>query len=147
MGRKTNHQKRYENSGRPSKMTDDIIAKLEEGFESGFTDEMACLYAGISEATLYRYCDENQDFRERKEKLKLRPDITAQKTLVSDLTSVSGARFWATTRMPGFTPKQKVELGGKVQTEDVSISAGVAKVVNEFEEKLRAEIVAQRKGV
>ena len=56
--------------GRPPVMTEEIIAKLEEGFIKGLTDREACLFADIHPATLYRYCQDNPDFSERKELLK-----------------------------------------------------------------------------
>ncbi len=59
-----------ENIGRPTVMTTETIAKLEEGFMLGFTDKEACLFAGIAPTTLYDFCQANKEFAERKELLK-----------------------------------------------------------------------------
>lgn len=45
--------------GRPTKMTQGTVKKLEEAFLRGLSDEEACLYADISKPTLYDYCDKS----------------------------------------------------------------------------------------
>ena len=67
------------NAGRPSKLTDTCIAKLEDAFSWGCTDSEACCFADISMATLYRYCEKNEEFRDRKEKLKDMPTMKAKR--------------------------------------------------------------------
>ncbi|MDT2685818.1 hypothetical protein [Enterococcus gallinarum] len=64
--------------GRPKKITDEVLQKLEQGFLFGFTDEEACLHADIGTSTLYSYCQENPEFSERKEQLKNRPKMRAK---------------------------------------------------------------------
>ncbi len=128
-------------TGRPPVITQDVLAKLEDAFMNGFTDKMACLYAGISEATLYRYCEENEAFRERKEMIKDTPNLKAQKTLVGDLDSTGGARWWAERKMIEFQPKTKVEHAGKIDTTGLPMTEAVRKVATEYEEKLRQAIV------
>lgn len=109
---------------------------------NAFTDKMACLYAGISEATLYRYCEENQAFRERKELLKDTPNLKAQHELVKGINgNVSQARWWAEHRMPDFMPKTKVEHSGKIETEGAALSPEARAVAIEYEDKLRKAIV------
>ena len=56
--------------GRPTAMTDEVIAKLEQAFLLGCTDREACMYADIVPSTLYRFCQSNPAFSERKEVLK-----------------------------------------------------------------------------
>ena len=128
--------------GRPTVMTPDILAKLEDAFMNAFTDRMACLYAGISETTLYRYCEENEKFRERKETLKDTPNLAAQNELVKGIKgNVSQARWWAEHRMPDFMPKTKVEHSGKIETDGIALSPTARAVATEYEEKLRQAIV------
>ena len=128
--------------GRKTVMTPDTIAKLEDAFMNSFTDRMACLYAGIDEATLYRYCEANPKFSERKEILKDTPNLAAQNELVKGIKgNVSQARWWAEHRMPEFMPKTKVEHGGKIDTTGLPMTEAVRKVATEYEEKLRQAIV------
>lgn len=110
---------------------------------SAFTDEMACLYAGISPGSLYNYCNENPKFLERKEHLKKSPDLVAQKTLVEDLKNIAGARWWAEHRMKDFKPKSQVEHTGTIATEG-GTSAATQEVINKFEDELRKTIARER---
>ena len=55
---------------RPTVMTQDVVNKLEEGFAMWMTDIEACLYANISKPSLYKYCEKNTEFTDRKETLK-----------------------------------------------------------------------------
>lgn len=73
--------------GRPRKINDDILKKLEQGFMYGFTDVEACLYADISPQTLYNYCKRKPKFLERKEELKNRPKLRAKMNIVKSLES------------------------------------------------------------
>ena len=128
--------------GRKTVMTPDTIAKLEDAFTNGFTDKMACLYAGISVDALYDYCKLNEKFSERKELLKSSPDLAAQKELVQGIRgNVSQARWWAEHRMSDFMPKTKVEHSGKIETDGIALSPTARAVATEYEEKLRQAIV------
>ncbi len=129
-------------TGRPTVLTPDVLRKLEDAFTNAFTDEMACLYAGISKTTLYDYCKENEAFAERKELLKNSPNLKAQNELVKGIEgNVSQARWWAEHRMPDFMPKTKVEHTGKIETDGVALSPAARAVATEYEEKLRQAIV------
>jgi len=63
---------------RPKKITDETINLLLFAFSKSFTDEEACLYAGISKQTLYRYIEQHPEFWERKEILKKLPNLKAK---------------------------------------------------------------------
>ncbi len=69
--------KRKDNSA-PTKMTKEVLQKLEAWFTNSLTDEECCLYADIHPATLYRYIEKNPAFWERKERLKKKPNIQAK---------------------------------------------------------------------
>lgn len=66
-------------------MTETTLAKLEEGFLMGFTDREACLYAGINPSSLYRYCEENKEYSERKELLKENVKMIAKKNIYTEI--------------------------------------------------------------
>ena len=70
-----------------------VYACLIDGFAKGFTDAEACEAAGISRATLFRYCELNPEFQDRKENLKLNPVITAKSTVVEKLKGDVGVAF------------------------------------------------------
>lgn len=71
--------------GRPPKITDLVLAKLEQAFLMGCTDKEACLYADIVPSTLYRYQEENPEFTERKETLKQNPVMKARGVVLDAL--------------------------------------------------------------
>ena len=63
--------KKSENKGgRPTVITPEIIAKLEQAFSLGCSDLEACIYADIGKTELYDYQEKNPEFTERKEMLK-----------------------------------------------------------------------------
>lgn len=72
--------------GRPTKMTDEVVKKLEEAFLLGCTDEEACFYADISKQTLYNYQDAHPDFIDRKERMKQQPFFKARKEIIDGFT-------------------------------------------------------------
>jgi hypothetical protein len=74
-------------AGRPTKMTDETVQKLEDAFAMGCTDAEACLCAGIVKQTLYDYCALNPAFSDRKELLKTNPAIKARHLLFRALES------------------------------------------------------------
>lgn len=124
-------------------MTPAVIGKLEDAFMNAFTDEMACLYAGIHPDTLYAYCTENPKFSERKETLKQTPNLVAQKTLVGDLNNTGGARWWAERKMKDFKPKSEVEHSGAIATDNPQAEAARA-VTEKYEDELRKTIAEGR---
>ena len=71
--------------GRPSAITDEVIAKLEQAFSLDCTDEEACVYADIHPATLYRYQNENPEFCERKKLLKQKLVLKARSVISKNL--------------------------------------------------------------
>jgi hypothetical protein len=118
MPRPNNHQRRYQNSGRFSKMTPETLQKLEDAFSNGAPDKEACLYAGISPSTLYSYQARNPKFSERKEQLKLTPNIAARRTIVASLGDVNTAKWWLEKKDPDMKPMSKIEHSGTVTTEE-----------------------------
>ena len=71
--------------GRPSKMNDLTLQKLQDAFLMGCTDSEACLYAGIVPSTLYNYQAQNLDFMEQKETCKQNPFLKARKVILDAL--------------------------------------------------------------
>lgn len=96
--------------GRPTKMTQDVLNKLEEVFAIGGTDKEACFYAGISHQTLYNYQEEHPEFVERKQALKEKPVLLARQTVVKSLaTDVNSAWRLLERKDPELSPKQQID--------------------------------------
>lgn len=71
--------------GRPSAITEEVLAVLREAFLLGCDDVEACALAGISPATLYNHQKNNADFLEWKTALKQNPFLLARRTIVENL--------------------------------------------------------------
>ena len=124
-------------------MDKDVLSKLEDAFCYAYTDEEACLYAGISPATLYRYQDANPDFRERKALLKLTPNLKFKKTIVDNSGDLHNAHWWAEHKMSDeFSTKSKVEISDSL--DDVDVAPEDLEAANEFNEKLKANVIKRR---
>ena len=106
--------------GRPTVMTPEVIAKLEEVFAIGGTDMEAIFYADISKDALYDYQLKNPEFTERKEKLKERPILKARQTVVKALDNPQQAQ-WFLERKVKNEFAQRSEVTGK-DGKDLKIS-------------------------
>jgi hypothetical protein len=98
--------------GRPTKMTPDTLTKLNYAFSLGCTDGEACFHADISTTTFYRYCEENPEFRDRKEVLKLNPVFKARKVLLDALDKDDTFTAHKVVERKDGTAKQRVEQSG-----------------------------------
>lgn len=108
--------------GRPQKIDKTVLQKLEDAFSNALPDVEACLYANINPATLYRYQQRNPKFCDRKEALKLTPNIAARKSIVNNLGDVRVAQWWLEKKDQDFKPTSKVEHTIEVKdiTQDMS---------------------------
>jgi hypothetical protein len=100
--------------GRPTIMTPETIAKLEEVFSIGGSDEEACFYADIGKTTLYNFQQDHPEFVERKEALKERPVLKARQTIVKALDQPNFAfEYMKRKRRKEFGDSQDITTDGK----------------------------------
>ena len=87
-----------------------------------FTDREACLYADITPTTLYRFCQENPEFSERKELLKEQVSLQAKKNLSNDIQKGNNSlsQWWLERRNKEFNPKQELDLKGNFTIEVIN---------------------------
>lgn len=111
-GRPTIQEVRYRNVGRPSKITEEILAILEDAFLEGHTDTEACLIANIDPSTFYRYCKENPDFSIRKEQLKDNQFVIARRTLMKGVKANPelALKFLERKKKDEFSTKQDIDI-------------------------------------
>lgn len=109
--------------GRPTVMTPEVLAKLEEVFALGGSDEEACFYADISTSSLYKYQQEYPDFTERKERLKETPVLKARRTVINSLDKPEHAfKFLERKKRKEFAPPaQSIEHSGEVMAKIIAI--------------------------
>jgi len=80
--------------GRPSKMTDEVIRKIEEvAALDGSVEEMA-YYAGVHPDTIYAWLKENKVFSDRIKALRERPILKARQTIVKSLENAVTAQWY-----------------------------------------------------
>lgn len=82
-------------AGRPTVMTDEILALLRNAYLMDATDEEACQSANIHPATLYDYQKLHPEFIEEKKLWKKNPVLKAKKTIFENLDDVATARWYA----------------------------------------------------
>ncbi len=95
--------------GRQTVITPQALDRLCTAFSYAFTDEEACAYAGISASSLYRYCDKNPRFRQRKEGLKMWPTIHAKMHIgdAIDSGNLKLSRWWLERKDPEFSKRRR----------------------------------------
>lgn len=128
--------------GRPTKMSKETIAKLEEVFSLGGSDSEACFYANISKQTLYNYQEKNPEFVDRKEALKEKPILKARQTVVKALDDPKDAQwFLERKRKEEFSLRQEVTgpEGESSEPIKIEIIANEHKGNNSVPEKLEQQ--------
>jgi hypothetical protein len=104
--------KDYKKKGRPSKITAEIVAKLEQAYKIGANDTEACLHAGIDRTTLFRYEQSNPDFSNKKAEWKRNPILKAKHTIYKNLDDPSVAKWLLERKDDEY--KNKQEFSGNV---------------------------------
>lgn len=92
-------------AGRPSAITDDVVAKLEEIFKLDVTVEIACNYAQINPATYYRRYAKDEQFARRMEAAKYFARVAASNVVVDKIANdrdVNTAKWYLEKRVPEF---------------------------------------------
>jgi hypothetical protein len=96
--------------GRPTTMTKDTLAKLEYAFSIGCSDSEACLHANINKSTLYRFQNENPEFKDRKDLLKEKLVLVARTNIAYKLNEKDTATsIWYLER------KKKAEFSTRLE--------------------------------
>ncbi|WP_299081645.1 hypothetical protein [uncultured Paraglaciecola sp.] len=99
------------NAGRPTVMTDEVVAKLEEGFELGFNKTEACLHAGIARSVLYDYIDATKGYSDRIDVLRTRPSMKAKRVIsgAMDQGDAQTARWLLEKTNKDYNPKTQLD--------------------------------------
>jgi hypothetical protein len=81
-------------AGRPTVMTPETVAKLEQAFAIDATVEEACSYAEISRDAFYDYLKKEPTFSDRIAELRERPVLKARQTIVKSLDQPQHAQWY-----------------------------------------------------
>lgn len=103
-------------AGRPTKITEAVLKKLEIAFALGCTDEEACFDAGISHQTLYNYQHKHPEFIDRKQGLKNRPITIARKSVINNMKKDGklALQYLERKKKDEFAPMSKTEHSGSI---------------------------------
>ena len=91
--------------GRPTKLNDDIVVKLENIFKVGANVEEACSYALINKTTYYRWIKEDEGFATKMEAAQHYSNIVAKNVVVDSIVKdkdLSTAKWWLEKKHPDF---------------------------------------------
>ena len=115
-------------------MTPEVIAKLEVAFMNAFNDTEACIYAGISLATLQRYEEKHPKFSSKKESFKAHPNMLTKQELVKGIAgNLDQARWWAKNKMRDeFSEKTEIQHN----VEGIELSPEVKAAMDRFHKDL-----------
>lgn len=105
-------------TGRPTKRTAEIEAKLEQAFALGSTITGACFYAGIGERTYHDWASADDEFSQRMKALKQKPVLKALQTVANDLENVNTAKWYLERKHEDFKPKTQAEVKADVETSE-----------------------------
>lgn len=97
--------------GRPSTITPEVIAKLEQVFAMDGTVEEALSYAEIKPNAYYDYLNAHPEFSQRITDLRQRPLLKARQTIIKSLDNPKDAQ-WYVERKRKKEFAQRTELTG-----------------------------------
>lgn len=95
-----------------TKLTPEVVQKLEDVFSLDGTVEEACFYANVSRQTYYNWIDEFPELVERFDTLRQKPYLKARQTIVQSLGKESGAQ-WYLERKKKKEFAQRTEVTGE----------------------------------
>lgn len=104
------------NRGRPTIVTDAVVAKLEYGFMKGLNVTECCHYADISRNCFYEYLEKNPDFKDRIEELRSNPSTKAKLNVVEAIENgdTDLSKWWLERRNKDeFSTKQEIDADVK----------------------------------
>lgn len=107
--------------GRPTKLTLDVLNKMEEASAIDATVSEICYYCDISETTYYRWMVENPDIKERLDQLRQKPILKARQEIVKGLDNDKHFSFqYLKSKLPDefLEGKTKVEIEDKTANLD-----------------------------
>lgn len=81
-------------TGRPTVMTEDTVAKLKQAFLMGCDVTEACAYAEISRDAYYDYCKKEPAFPTKVEDWQQNPILKAKATVYKNLDTTEIARWY-----------------------------------------------------
>lgn len=106
---------KHKSAGRPAVITPAVLSKLKAAYLVDATDEQACLFAGISPPTLYRYQVENPELKEQKELWKGQVRLHAKMRVAKDVKKDGALALKLLERREKDNYSTRVEQEGRLE--------------------------------
>lgn len=129
--------------GRPTKLTDEVVNKLEEAFSIGCSIEEACFYANISRQSYYNWEKENKELFDRFNELKQKPILKARQSVVNGLSDSEFAlKFLSKKKRDEFGDRLDLTTNGKDinNNQTINLSAFTQEELDNLEQLTRKAI-------
>ena len=141
MARPTKHEARYKYVGRATKLTPEVLTKLEQASAIDASPKQICLYASIAEGTYYRWLKENPELKERLDDLRQRRPLKANENIARALDNgdLALSKWELEHKEPEkYGEKIKIEHSGGISNENITEEDKNA--LKEFHEKLKKNL-------
>jgi len=108
-------KKEPKNVGRPSKLSPEVVKKLEEAFSIDATVSEACYYCDISRETFYNWMKADKELFDRLERMRQKPVLKARQVVVNGIKNDKDFALRYLTKKKKSEFGDKLELGGEVE--------------------------------
>jgi hypothetical protein len=142
MARPTKHAYRYKYVGRTSKLTPEVVKKLEEAASIDASVSQTCYYAGISRKTYYEWMKNNPELSDRLDDLRERRPLQANRNITAAIEAgdLAISKWELEKKEPEkYGDKIKIEHSGSIMSGDVAHPEDELLRI-EYKEKLKANI-------
>jgi len=121
MARPTKRQQQYRYVGRATKLTEEVIRKMEECAAIRATVQELCFYAGIHRDTYYTWMKQNPELSDRLDDLRQKPFLKARQTIIGGLDDVNVAfKFMEKEKPEDYADILNIKHSGAIGTEEIS---------------------------
>ena len=96
--------------GRPVKITNELVGKIEQGFKIGLNITECCVFVGINRDTLYEYIKKHPEFSDKIEEWKRNPIAKAKYTIYKNLDDPNVAKWLLERKDDEYSTKVKQEI-------------------------------------
>ena len=122
----------YKKVGRPNKIKDDELRKLETAFKMGCNNSESCAFADIPESTFYDYIKANPEFSVKIDKWKKNPILKAKHTIYQNLEDTKTAQWYLERKC-----KQEFSTAQEVFNTNANLEITNEKVIEKVMNKLK----------
>ena len=140
------HKFRYRWVGRPTKLSPEMVKKLEEAASVDATIEQMCFYAGIAEKTYYNWIDKNPELLQRLDSLRQRRPLKANQNITAAIENgdLALSKWELEKKQPDtYGEKVKLEHSGSIDNSS-SVPVEDKEAVSEFYKKLKENRTKRR---